>query len=300
MPAVSDQWSRWVIGTRFGGDVEAAKAGMHSLYGIRDQVLDHAQLGEGSVVLDVGAGDGLIAFGALDRIGAAGHVIFSDVSQALLDHSAELAEQMGVRDRCRFVHASADNLQPIADSSVDAVTTRSVLIYVTDKPAAIREFYRVLKPGGRIALFEPISRIVSGQPENRWGWQGYDVTPVMDLAGRVKMIFQQWASVQASMTDFDDRDLLGVCEAAGFSEIHLELHVDIQPPQPQKWDTMINSPGNPLVPSLAEVMAQIFTPEEAARFEAHLRPQVEKGLGRHRSAFVYVWATKDAKDDRPV
>ncbi len=293
MSAVSDRWSRWVLSTRFGGDVEAAKEGMRWLYSVRDKVLDHAQLGEGSVVLDVGAGDGLIAFGALDRIGPAGQVIFSDFSQALLDHSAELAERMGVRDRCRFVQASADNLQPIADRSVDAVTTRSVLIYVADKPAALREFYRVLKPGGRIALFEPISRLVSGQPENRLGWQGYEVTPVMDLAGRVRTFYQQWDSAEASMTDFDDRDLLTFCEAAGFGEIHLELHVDIQPPQPQKWETMINTPGNPLVPSVAEVMAQIFTPEEAARFEAHLRPHVEQGLGRHRSAGVYVWATKD-------
>ena len=55
MPAVADHWSRWVIGTRFGGDVEAAKEGMRWLYGVRDKVLDHAQLGEGSVVLDVGA-----------------------------------------------------------------------------------------------------------------------------------------------------------------------------------------------------------------------------------------------------
>lgn len=97
------------------------------------------------------------------------------------------------------------------------------------------------------------------------------------------------------MTDFDERDLLAFCEAAGFGEIHLELHVALQPPQPQKWETMINSPANPLIPSLAEVMTQIFTPEEAMRFEAHLRPRVEAGLGKHRSALAYLWATKDER-----
>ena len=50
--------------------------------------------------------------------------------------------------RCTFVRAAADSLDGVRDASVDAVTTRSVLIYVKDKAAAFREFYRVLKPGG--------------------------------------------------------------------------------------------------------------------------------------------------------
>jgi SAM-dependent methyltransferase len=59
--------------------------------------------------------------------------------------------------RCRFVLASAESLTGIADASVDVVTTRSVLIYVKDKAAALREFYRVLRPGGRISVFEPVN-----------------------------------------------------------------------------------------------------------------------------------------------
>ncbi|WP_348240817.1 methyltransferase domain-containing protein, partial [Salmonella enterica] len=52
----------------------------------------------------------------------------------------------------------AETLEGIADSSVDVVTTRSVLIYVDDKAAAFAAFHRVLKPGGRVSLFEPINR----------------------------------------------------------------------------------------------------------------------------------------------
>src|SRR5206468_10723036 len=79
----------------------------------------------------------------------AGLVIFSDVSQDLLDESKRLATELGAADRCRFVVAAADDLSPIGDESVDVVTTRSVLIYVEDKARAFREFYRVLGPGGR-------------------------------------------------------------------------------------------------------------------------------------------------------
>ena len=49
---------------------------------------------------------------------------------------------------------------------MDIVTTRSVLIYVEDKRRAFEEFFRVLKPGGRISLFEPINRFntLPGRP----------------------------------------------------------------------------------------------------------------------------------------
>lgn len=95
-------------------------------------------------------GAGLIAFGALERLGESGRVIFSDVSQDLLDHAFALAEEGGVLDRCEFALARAEDLAPIADESVDVVTTRSVIIYVPRelKPLAFEEFFRVLRAGG--------------------------------------------------------------------------------------------------------------------------------------------------------
>jgi len=60
-------------------------------------------------------------------------------------------------------------------SSHSALTTSSVLIYVKDKAAALAEFYRVLKPGGRISLFEPIySWMSSCDPDS---FSGYDIEP---------------------------------------------------------------------------------------------------------------------------
>ena len=51
-------------------------------------------------------------------------------------------------------------------------------------------------------------------------------------------------------------------------------------------------PGNPNIPSPREAMAQIFTAEEAARYEAHVRPRVEAGHGVVREAVAYLAATK--------
>jgi ubiquinone/menaquinone biosynthesis C-methylase UbiE len=56
-----------------------------ALYPVRDQVLDRACLRPGDTLLDVGTGDGLIALGALDRLGPDGRVIFSDISAHVLE-----------------------------------------------------------------------------------------------------------------------------------------------------------------------------------------------------------------------
>ena len=285
-----DRWSRWLLESRFGGDTEYAKEYLSRLREVRDGVLDHRlKLDDGAVLLDVGAGDGLIAFGALDRMSKAGRVIFSDVSRPLLDRCRSLAGELGVIDRCEFVEARAEDLGPIADGAVDAVTTRSVLIYVADKASAFREFHRVLKPGGRISLFEPI---------NRYGLDAWrvDVTPVLDLAQRLRNFYRRLQPPDSDpMLDFDEHGLVAHCEAAGFVDIHLALHVFVRPATPQPWDRAISIPGTPNIPSAREAIAQIFTADEAARYEACVRPQVEEGRGVVREAVAYLAAMKPAR-----
>src|SRR5436305_4660777 len=124
----SDRWAEWLAGGRCGGDPAIRADVLGKLTEIRDHVLDCAELREGETLLDVGCGEGLIGFGALER--GAGSVIFSDISTDLLDFCREAATELGVLDRCRFVEAAGDDLAAIEDESVDVVATRSVLIYV--------------------------------------------------------------------------------------------------------------------------------------------------------------------------
>jgi arsenite methyltransferase len=287
-----DRWHQWLTDVRFGGDPairEQILTGL--LYPVRDTVLDKAQLKRGDTVLDVGAGDGLIAFGALDRLSPSGHVIFTDISQDLLDHCRAAAAAEGQLDRCSFVLASADSLTAVADSSVDVVTTRSVLIYVKDKAAALREFHRVLRPGGRISVHEPIN-VLMHDPDRLLG---YDITPVKPLWDKVEALYQ---SIQPPgedpMLDFDDRDLLHHAEQAGFAQIDLELRVTVKnQTQPIRWEQALRMSGNPLVPTLGEALDRTLSPEEITEFTAYLKPLVESGASRRRLAVAYLAAAKE-------
>ena len=84
---------------------------LEGLAHVRNKVLDRSGLIEGETLLDVGCGEGLIGFGALER--GAGHVVFSDISDDLLDFCREGAEALGVADRVSFVNAGAADLAGI-------------------------------------------------------------------------------------------------------------------------------------------------------------------------------------------
>lgn len=287
---LQDMWSEWLLKRRFGGDPERMKRMMEFLYPIRDKVLSRVRLGENGTLLDVGCGDGLIGFGALETFQGC-RVIFSDISEDLLRHAEALAQEMGVRDRCQFVRASADELPMLEAGSVDAVTTRSVLIYVSAKQKAFDEFYRVLRPGGILSIFEPINRF--GVSESPTIFNGWDVTPVAEIAQKVEAVYQHIQPLDSDpMMDFDERDLLAQAEKAGFSEIYLELQAEIKPAEAMDWSAFLNTAWNPKIPTMAEVMQQELTALEAEKFTAHMRPLVEEGKGTRRMAVAYLWATK--------
>jgi SAM-dependent methyltransferase len=284
---VTDIWADWLRTRRTGGDAEYEARLLAQLAQVRDRVLDNARLEPTDRLLDVGCGNGLIAFGALER--GAQEVVFADISKPLLDDCAALAEANGLTSRCRFVEAPATDLDPIADQSIDVVTTRSVLIYVEEKDRAFREFHRVLRPGGRISLFEPINRF--GRDERRPTW-GYELDGASKLLQKLNDLFERFQPSDDPMLDFDERDLLVHAERAGFFPITLDYRAEIEPSEARSWETFLHASWNPKLPTLAEAMDEALTPEERERLVSVLRPAVESGRGVWRMGHAYLWAVK--------
>ncbi|WP_157740360.1 class I SAM-dependent methyltransferase [Micromonospora auratinigra] len=278
----TDKWAQWLLTRRDGDSADLRARHATQLAEFRDGVLAGADLAADDVVLDVGCGTGLIGFGALERLGPDGRVIFSDVSAHVLDECRRTA---GGDGRCSFVVASADDLTGIADATVDVVTTRSVLIYSDRKAAAFAEFFRVLRPGGRISLFEPVNRFAEQlRPDDLFGIGN---SPVDDLIAKVCEVYRSTtAAATRPMTDFDERDLVDWAVTAGFEAVELDYRarVDVPADPIGDWETLKRSAPNPLVPTYGEAIAAALTEAERERLDSYLTGLTTAGTPTRRTA----------------
>ncbi|WP_245639702.1 class I SAM-dependent methyltransferase [Paraburkholderia heleia] len=300
----NEQWADWLLRARFSGSPERERVLRADLRRDADRLLDLARLGAGMTMLDVGSGDGLLALRAIERIGPSLEVIATDVSASLLRHASERAAERGVASQCVFLRCPAESLSLIEDDSVDVVVARAVVGYLPDKPAVFREFLRVLKPGGRISLADPIRRdeafetcslktlITTGGAEG--------VNPFFTLLHRWKATQfpdTEEAARQNPMTNFSERDLVSFAMNAGYTDIHMEFHIDVGTAKVNDWDVFLDSTPFPWAPTLRQLLSDAFTARERVLFEHALRPQVIAGAMASADRIAYLSAMKPSVAD---
>jgi arsenite methyltransferase len=223
----------------------------------RDTVLDNARISSGETVADVGPGIGLLTLGAVERVGDTGEVLAIDIS---VDALEELRRGTSAPNIAYLV-GSADVL-PLPDESVDVVVTRSVLIYVADKAEAAGEFFRVLRPGGRVSIFEPINS------------RSTRLSEAVDFGDRAALVTaweaETYGRPDDSMLNFDDRDLERFFEQAGFRDVRVDLRSGETEMAAKRMLTMVGAPGRK---SILEVWEHRFAPEQVEELVAAVRAQ---------------------------
>lgn len=156
-----------------------------------------ASLQPGQTVLDLGSGGGIDCFMAARKVGESGHVIGVDMTPQMLEQARANQARMGFKN-VEFRLGEIEHL-PVADGSVDVIISNCVVNLSPDKPQVFREAYRVLRPGGKLAL----SDIVTDGP----------------LPQEIKDSLSAWAGCVAGALDV--QDYIAGLKEAGFVNIEL-------------------------------------------------------------------------------
>jgi SAM-dependent methyltransferase len=157
-----------------------------------------AELKAGEVVLDLGSGGGIDVLLSARRVGPAGKAYGLDMTDEMLDLARRNAAEAGVKN-AEFLRGEIENI-PLPGNAVDVIISNCVVNLSPDKDAVIREAYRVLKPGGRLAIS--------------------DIVTNSDLPDAIKDNMAAWTGCIAGALTKDD--YLARLNAAGFEGAEIE------------------------------------------------------------------------------
>jgi SAM-dependent methyltransferase len=158
-----------------------------------------AELREGETVLDLGSGGGIDVLLSARRVGPTGKAFGLDMTDEMLALADENKRKSGLTN-VHFLKGEIESI-PLPDDSVDVIISNCVINLSGDKDKVLREAYRVLKPGGRLAVSDIVVR--------------------GEVPAAIRKSMELWVGCVAGA--LSDSDYRGKLLAAGFGDVDLEV-----------------------------------------------------------------------------
>jgi SAM-dependent methyltransferase len=159
-----------------------------------------ANLNPGEVVLDLGSGGGIDVLLSAERVGPRGKAYGLDMTDEMLALANENKIKAGVQN-VEFLKGEIENI-PLPDNSVDVIISNCVINLSADKDRVIREAFRVLKPGGRFAVSDVVTRgeIMPAIRESVLLWVGCVAGALEENEYRSKLSFAGFEQIEIEPT----------------------------------------------------------------------------------------------------
>jgi len=186
-----------------------------------------ATLGPGQTVLDLGSGGGIDCFLAAKKVGPEGKVIGLDMTPDMIKLARRNAKNVGATN-VEFRYGEMEDI-PLPDESVDVIISNCVINLSGDKDAVLREAFRVLKPGGRFAVSDIVTRggIPSEIRQNFLLWAGCIAGALEEEEYYRKLASAGFEDISIEPTRiYRSEDLLSLLAEKGFDVSNLAREVD--------------------------------------------------------------------------
>ena len=157
-----------------------------------------AKLNSGETVLDLGSGGGIDVLLSAKRVGPTGKAYGLDMTDEMLALANENKRKAGA-ENVEFLKGEIESI-PLPDNTVDVIISNCVINLSADKDRVLREAFRVLKPGGRLAVSDVVTR--------------------GEIAPEVRQSVLLWVGCMAGA--LEENEYRGKLSAAGFEQIEIE------------------------------------------------------------------------------
>ena len=198
------------VASRYDIMNDLMSGGLHRIW--KRRTIEQAGVRKGHVVLDLAGGTGDLAKEFSKQVGPQGRVVLADINAAMLRQGRSRLVDAGVAGNLSVAQVDAQNL-PFADNTFDRVTIAFGLRNVTDKDAALRSMFRVLKPGGKLLILEFSKPDDALKPA--YDLYSFKVLPLLGkFVARDEDSYQYLA--ESIRMHPDQETLLGMLQNAGF------------------------------------------------------------------------------------